>query len=389
MQLSNLSIAGQNGLKRIHIEKGSIILVEDMEIYPPAMPDDGELSFNNALAFPGLVNSHDHLDFNLFPQLGNGVYKSYKEWGTDIHLQNKDSIDRVLAVPRQLRSRWGVYKNLLSGITTVVHHGAKTGMEEDIISINEATDSYHSVSGEKGWRWKLINPFGKHGPVVIHIGEGTAPDAVAEINSLLRWNIFRRKLTGIHGVAMNEKQAAAFRSLVWCPASNYFLLNKTAPIDRLKHATTMLFGTDSTLTASWNIWEHLRLARKQQMASDTELFDMLTLNAAAIWRLKHSGSIEAGQQADIVVAERAAGVTGWDAFYAINPENILLLLHKGTIRLFDAVAYDQLVRAGLLPEGFSKVFVKGRVKYVQGDLPGLLEQIRQYDPLASFPVNYA
>ncbi len=262
-------MAGQNGLKRVHIEKDSIILVEDMEASPPAIPGEGELFFNDALIFPGLVNSHDHLDFNLFPQLGNKVYKSYKEWGTDIHRQNKERIDRVLAVPRQLRSRWGVYKNLLSGVTTVVHHGAKTEMEEDLISICEEADSYHSVSGEKGWRWKLINPFGKQRPVVIHIGEGTAPDSFAEINSLLRWNIFRRELIGIHGVAMNEKQAASFRSLVWCPASNYFLLNKTAPVDLLKHATTMLFGTDSTLTASWNIWEHLRLARDQKMTNDT------------------------------------------------------------------------------------------------------------------------
>ena len=44
------------------------------------------------LHFPGLINSHDHLDFNLFPQTGNRIYNNYTEWGRDIHEQNKEAI---------------------------------------------------------------------------------------------------------------------------------------------------------------------------------------------------------------------------------------------------------------------------------------------------------
>ena len=38
---------------------------------------DPVIKFHNAIVFPGLINSHEHLDFNLFPQLGNKVYKNY------------------------------------------------------------------------------------------------------------------------------------------------------------------------------------------------------------------------------------------------------------------------------------------------------------------------
>src|SRR6185312_14526801 len=115
---------------------------------------------------------------------------------------------------------------------------------------------------------KLNNFFTNRRPFAIHIGEGTDKASHDEINELIRWNLFKRKIIGVHGVAMDEDQAAAFEALVWCPASNYFLLNDTASIDELKIKTTILFGTDSTLTSSWNLWEHLRIARDTLLLTD-------------------------------------------------------------------------------------------------------------------------
>ncbi len=384
MLLSHITIAGQKGPKHILIEDGKISAVETLM---PLGPGILQLVFNEAIAFPGLINSHDHLDFNLFPRLGNGVYKNYKEWGTDIHIHNKERISRVLAVPQQLRTHWGIYKNLLNGITAVAHHGKRLNIEQDLITVCQEADSFHSVSGEKGWRLKLLNPFRRHRPVVIHIGEGASPDVFAEIDELLRWNMFHRDLIGIHAVAMNETQAASFRSLVWCPASNFFLLNKTAAIDLLKQETRILFGTDSTLSASWNIWEHLRLAREQKMTSDAELFDMLTRAPADAWGLKQQGSISANQWADIVVARPPAGAQGWDAFYGLNPENILLVLHKGRIQLFDSELYDQLSASGEPLNDFYRIYMQGHCKYVRGNLPALAKAIQQYNPATAFPFS--
>src|SRR3954471_1257170 len=79
-----------------------------------------KLNFDDALVLPGLINSHDHLDFNLFPTFGATIYKNYIEWATNIHGSYKDEIAAVLQVPEELRVQWGIYKNLLAGITTVV-----------------------------------------------------------------------------------------------------------------------------------------------------------------------------------------------------------------------------------------------------------------------------
>lgn len=388
MQLSGITIAGQEGCKDIRIEDGLIGSVTAAGMPLREKPAGLQLVFKDAIAFPGLINSHDHLDFNLFPQLGEGVYNSYKEWGADIHLRHKETISSVLRIPLHLRNRWGIYKNLLNGITTVIHHGAPQQVEQDLITVGQEADSFHSVSGEKNWRLKLLNPFKIKKPVVIHVGEGIGVDAAAEINELLRWNMLHRPLIGIHGIAMDAQQAESFRGLVWCPGANYFLFGKTAAIGRLKYKTQILFGTDSTVSASWNIWEQLRLARSLQMATDDELYDMVTGVPAYLWPVSNCGSLYPGGNADLVVAQPPAGTEDWDAFYALNPENILLVMHKGHIRLFDQSLYPQLMREFPL-HGFYKISIGGTVKYVQGDLPGLVQEIRRYHPAAYFPVSPA
>ena len=184
---------------------------------------------------------------------------------------------------------------------------------------------------------------------------------------------------------MEPRQAEALRALVWCPDSNFFLYNKTAAIDRLKHRLPILFGTDSTLSASWNAWEQLRLARAQRMLTDEELLDALTGKAAAIWNFPVLGKIAAGYQADLVITKGR----DMDSLFAGNPKDILLVMHRGKIRLFDASLAEQLAAAGHKLAAYSPVLIGNNIKYVQGDLPGLIREIARYDPGAELPVSAA
>jgi len=340
--------------------------------------------FEDAIAFPGLINSHDHLDFNLFPQTGNQVYNNYTEWGEDIHARNKVIIQAVLKIPQPLRTEWGLYKNLLNGVTTVVNHGERLHINNKVISVLQNNYSLHSVQFEKKWKLKLNNLFKNNQPFVIHIGEGTDKASHDEIDELIKWNLLRRKIIGVHGVAMDEDQAKAFQALVWCPASNNFMFNASAPIDELKTKTTILFGTDSTLTSSWNLWEHLRYARDTLLMTDGELFDALTQSAAMIWKQNNIALITANKQADIIVAN-SNGKTSYDALYSLNPEEIQLILHKGKIRLFDEVIKDQLIDISFT--AFSKIAINGKVKYVYGDVQALMNDILSYYPDAAFPIS--
>jgi cytosine/adenosine deaminase-related metal-dependent hydrolase len=382
MILNNVRIALTDEPVSIRVTDGKIA-----QILPGLLHDksaQANLNFDGAIIFPGLINSHDHLDFNLFPALGGTTYNNYTEWGAHIHQAYKDKIDAVLKVPEELRIQWGVYKNLLCGVTTVVNHGKKIKSKTNLLTVYQDCQCIHSVQFEKKWKSALNNPLKNGQPVVIHAGEGTDRAAILEIDQLIKWNLLKRPIIAVHGVAMNEAQAKNFKALVWCPESNYFLLNQTAPVNRLKKHLPILFGTDSTLTGNWNIWDHIALARKTKFLNDKELFDALTVNAAGMWRL-NAGEIAEGMDADLVIAKPQNGQSSTDAFFSIEPKDILMVIHKGKITLYDEALSTQLKRLNLVE--YSSVYVNGVCKQVLGDLPALMQQIQQYYPEVNFPVN--
>ena len=183
--------------------------------------------------------------------------------------------------------------------------------------------------------------------VVAHVGEGVGIDAEQEIDAFVRWNVWRKKLIGVHAIAMRAEQARRFKALVWCPMSNEFLFGDTAPVAELKKHAVILFGTDSTLTAPWNIWVHLRRAREIGALTDVELIAALTTHAARVWNLSNRGYIAPGAAADIVVARKHHDDQR-DAFFAINPEDILLVMKDGAIVLLDASLRPHLCADGNL-----------------------------------------
>jgi cytosine/adenosine deaminase-related metal-dependent hydrolase len=395
MRLNNLRLLNGDGLRDglhdLWILDGKIAAIRPSQ--PPALAPESvipssepALDLNGALAFPGLINSHDHLDFNLYPPLANRVYNNYTEWGPDIQTNNRAAIDPILAIPKKLRIQWGIYKNLLNGFTTVVNHGEHIDVDNSPITVFQDCHCLHSVGQEPGWKWKLNHPAKTRKPFAIHVGEGTDPAATREIDGLIRWNLFRRPLIGIHGVAMTEQQATAFRALVWCPTSNYFLLDRTAPIDRLYDKVPILFGTDSTLTSGWNAWDQIRMARDLHLISDVDLFATLTSNPASAWELNDRGGLAPGKTADIVIACPQPGLTGMDAFFALNPQDLLLVIREGNIRVFDPSLLGPITEHLLTDENFQPISPNG--KYVAGDLPGLMQAIRRYCPRVAFQIVF-
>jgi cytosine/adenosine deaminase-related metal-dependent hydrolase len=369
MIISNLHTVGG---KNIHIRiagENIASVYADAKNFPV---DEEIIDCENALVFPGLINSHDHLEFNLFPQLGNGIYKNYTDWANDIQLRYKETIDRILQIPARLRIETGIYKNLLSGVTTVVNHGKKIDVTDSPVTVFQNAHSLHSVAFEKNWKWKL-NTASSGMPVVMHIGEGTDERAHEEIDQVLRWNFFKKKIVAIHGVSMGEKQAPGFRALVWCPASNLFFLGATAAVGVLKKHIPILFGTDSPLSAAGNVWKQLREARSLRLLNDQDVFSTVTENANAVWKLD-AGKISENSYADIVVAKKTFG--SWDDFFSINPENILLVIHHGQVRLFDELFRDRLKTN---EKDFTALPVGNSVKYVWGDLNPLLAEIKKHN----------
>ncbi len=382
MVLHNVDSVTSEDIKHIQVKDGLIHALSADAGSFNISAGELEIDLHDTIVFPGLINSHDHLDFNLFPQTGNRIYNNYTEWAKDINEHNKASMDTVLQIPKDLRTQYGIYKNLLNGFTTVVNHGEHLAIRNSPITVFQDSYSLHSIHFENNWKYHLNSLFKKKNAFVIHVGEGTDHSSSLEIDNLVKWNLFKRKLVAVHGVSMNGRQAGSFHAVVWCPASNFFLLDSTAPVDQLKNFTQIIFGTDSTLTASWNAWDHLRLARQTKLLDDAELLDAVTKTAAMVWGL-NSGSLAENKNADIVVARKKKGLNKMDNFYSLNPEDLLMVMHKGKIRLLDESLLQQFPTADI--DHLKKTGIGG--KFIEGDMPALMSAISSYAHDIAFPLN--
>jgi cytosine/adenosine deaminase-related metal-dependent hydrolase len=371
--LRGVELLGASGLCDVVVEGRTI-----REISPTtAFAGNPEIVFDDSLAFPGLINSHDHLEFDCYDRLDGGPYPNYIEWGAAIHRRHSETIAAVEAAPRALRVRLGVVKNLICGVTSVAHHGRDPECPDAPIAIIGGTRVIHSPRLDR-LRGMLVPD---RRAVVVHIGEGVDKDSEREIDTFLRWNVWRKTLIGVHAIAMRPNQAERFAAIVWCPLSNEFLFGRTAPISRLKQHTVILFGTDSTLTATWNIWDHLRRARELGELTDDELIATLTTNAARSWNLPNQGRIIPGSTADIVVARKRRD-DQIEAFFAIDPEDILLVLKDGAIVLLDASLRAQLPDDAT----FFRATVNGVEKLAIEDYTQLAASLRAVLPSIPVPI---
>ncbi|MDR3667088.1 MAG: amidohydrolase family protein [Ignavibacteriaceae bacterium] len=374
MLIKNISILG-NTKEHISIGTRGKIITKNYS-------NDLELDFHGAIAFPGLINSHDHLEFNLFPKLGNKIYEDYVEWGNDIHSRNKTIIEKIKSVPYELRFLWGLYKNLLCGVTTVAHHGK--GKVINVKGMPDVISRYnylHSIRLEKLWIFKL-NLRLNNNPFVLHIGEGTNTKSYHEINDLIKWNITRRKIIGVHGVSLDLDNSKKIAALVWCPDSNIFLYNQTANLPEVKKGTDILFGSDSGLSSDWNIWNHIRLARDLKYLNEIELFESLSSKAARIWGLDNLGSISENKIADIIVANNNSGGE-WSNYFNTNPENLLLILKGGQIVLLDQ-EYENINHI-IDRSDFDLIAINNVGKYIRKGIKDLVDNISRYLPDYKFP----
>ena len=373
MILNNLNIVGRNSDKyAIEIKEQMIVKILKGESLNKS---DEIINFENVLAFPGIINSHDHLEFNLFPELGNKKYQDYIEWGEDIHQKDNETIEEVLKIPVDLRIKFGIYKNLLCGITTIIHHGINfNSFKDEVIDIKIGGTVLHSVQLEKKWKLKLNNPLNLK-KILIHISEGINEKSKKEVDKLLKWNFLKKNLIGIHAISMDEKQANIFDAVVWCPYSNIFLYGKTANIKTIKNNTKILFGTDSTVSANWNFWEHLKLAKKTNSMDDKELFNSFTKNPAEVFNLKNYGELKEDYFADIIIAKKKSE-SMWDAFFSINPEDIVLILKRGKIILYDKEILPFIKNINC--DTFYKFQFNNKIKFVAEDINASIEKVKCY-----------
>jgi len=298
------------------------------------------IDLSGHLILPGLINAHDHLEFNLFPRLGRGPYPNASAWAADIYHPTEPPIRDHLRIPKATRLFWGGFKNLLSGVTTVAHHNP---YEPDVftpsfpVRVVQRFGWAHSLDFSPDVRERFrVTP--RRWPFIIHAGEGTDQRSRDELCRLQKLRMLGPRTVLVHAVAA-DAVAVRNAAVIWCPSSNLFTLGKTIDPAILRGSTRVALGSDSAMTGQGDLLDELRAARAASELNPERLYRMVTSDAASILRLTQGeGTIAACGGADLLVV-RDLGLTPAETLLNALPEMVIV---AGKVRLASPVLAQQL-----------------------------------------------
>jgi cytosine/adenosine deaminase-related metal-dependent hydrolase len=345
--------------------RDSSLRLEAGWIRGPAAPEAGDtvVDLRGDRILPGLINAHDHLQLNNFPRLKyRERHENVAQWIADIDSQR--STDPAIAesarVARDLRLRLGGVKNLLSGVTTLAHH-------DPWYPVLAASDFPCRVLPDYGWAHSLalegeikVRDSYRGTPAnrrwFIHAGEGTDTAAQREFSTLESLGCIAPNTVLIHGVAFTAAErgrlAAQGAGLVWCPSSNFYLLDATADCADLIAQRRVALGSDSRLSGAGDLLDELAFARETCGVAEADLVAMVTSIAADVLGLPDRGKLRAGALADCVILPRDLPLS------AARRADLRGVLLGGVMRYGD----EDLARILMSPERRVPVTVDGRPK---------------------------
>jgi len=295
------------------------------------------IDLNDVIVFPALVNSHDHLEFDLYPALGDPPYTDVDEWARDVHERYAPVVSTVEGLSPELRRYWGLLRNLSWGVTTVMDHAPLYKAVSCKLPIRTIQPFRFVHRADTRWAWLRARCKRGDGPLVFHVGEGCSDKVARRSARFLLWLKGCGPLIGVHGISLDADDARCLDALVWCPASNFFLFNQTADVASLKGATAILLGTDASISAQGTIWDHLRIARDCGGLGDAELFNSVTTTATRMWGLENTG--------DLVIARRRHADL-WESLYQTTVADICAVISQKRLALMSEDFYHEMALDG-------------------------------------------
>ena len=334
--------------------------------------------------FPGLLNLHDHINFNFLPLLNVPKhYENREQW------PNGALYDRFVIDPKTIVSEPAYYdrqaealkyaeiKHLAGGTTSVCGTEANSGASTilvrnvDLPNFGEDKVATRLININVQFMTNLENEkkkVAKMNAWFFHLAEGVAPATDADYNSMrLEYHnpsykknsplplskntpglrdidMVVSQLVGIHCTGLREKDFADWKAVsgqaprvVWSPLSNLMLYGSTTDVlGARRQGALVALGTDWSPSGSKNLLWELKTAweySKQKLGGalkPKDLVEMVTSNAAKICKWEgRLGAVKLGLYADLLVVDDAGTADPYEALCRSLESNVQLVLVNG------------------------------------------------------------
>jgi 5-methylthioadenosine/S-adenosylhomocysteine deaminase len=300
--------------------------------------------------YPGLIDLHNHLTWNVHPRWSPGLTRDRYEW------QAMDSYAVALSGPQaKVRSvaecdleRFGEVKALVWGATTV------TGSLQQDCSLGLARNlDYGSDFGQEPAQYRIFplelkpeeeasvrSALASGKPVLMHLAEGTDASAARELRMARAHAFLSPGLIIIHGVPLTEQDfddlGKAGVGLVWSPRSNIELYGRTTNVAAAKKRVVMAISPDWSPSGSSGMIAELRYAalwsdqQFPRVFSAKELVQMATANPATLARIADKvGRLAKDHFADYVVIRRGARTDAYESLIYAGTKDVMLVSVSG------------------------------------------------------------
>ena len=345
----------------------------------------GSIVETDSFIFPGLIDLHDHITWNLLPRWKpNQLFMNRYEWQqTAAYSIALDQPHHAISADHELAcdaDRFGEIKAIVGGATSVVGGLAPTYGTNDnacILGLTRNLDIYAGFADSvlnKEKVWYVIFPFemslaataavrsgldsGAVKALLVHAGEGKPTDAAAarEFAMLDKSGdgLLRPGVSVIHGVAFNatdfKRMAKAGVGLIWSPRSNIELYGATTDVSSAKAAGVKIaLAPDWSPTGSDGMIEELKYASTWNAAQyplvfqGAELVSMVTVVPAQLAGVdKQIGSLAKGMYADLLLIRKNA-TDAYQALLHASPVDVRLVVIGGVPTYGDPDLMDKLL----------------------------------------------
>lgn len=355
---------GYSQKRYLVIESGIIQAIQEKE---PNVAKDSEFIYTNGYIFPGLIDLHTHLTYNILPLWENaqGQFQNRFEWRDDPSYKEKIRAPYRAISCKETDPQF--YKGLLlfdelqaiSGGTTLIQESQELDKETQELSkrmVVRGTDYPEDLELENEKRIiSVIDLFEKRvkqppkpkpalnrfasmrekneiQAFIPHLAEGRTgflrdhpydDYSRKEFEAFMSHELFsdpknspKPPVALIHASGMdpNNDDHIGFlkrwnMGIVWSPTSNLLLYGDTLDVETLlKNKIRIALGSDWSPSGSKHVLDEARLAKFYLNTigaeiSDEEIFKMTTLNPAQMIGHPKLGAIESGYLADLFILD--------------------------------------------------------------------------------------